>query len=260
MLMTSLETRQKMRLAKLKNPTRYWLGKKNPMKEETKRKISLSQKGKPKPWLNNKRYPLSEETKMKIGLANQGINNGMFGRRPSEETLKKMSMARIGKKSPMFGKKHSKETKIKMSKIQKGRKKPWLSILRKGKHLSEETKRKISIKNTGHKYNIGRKFSDETKKKISEGRMGDKNWMWKGGITPINQKIRTSLEYSLWRKSVFERDNYTCIWCGYKDKDIHADHIKRFSDYPELRLAIDNGRTLCVECHRKTDTWGNKKI
>lgn len=89
---------------------------------------------------------------------------------------------------------------------------------------------------------------------------GDKNPLWKGGITPINKTIRTSLEYKIWRRGIFERDNYTCVWCGDRQKKghkviLHADHIKPFAYFPELRFAIDNGRTLCVDCHKKTDSY-----
>ena len=66
------------------------------------------------------------------------------------------------------------------------------------------------------------------------------------------------IEYKLWRATVFERDNYTCIiWCGNnKSGNLEADHIKPFAYYPELRFAIDNGREHCVErCHKTTDTY-----
>jgi len=87
---------------------------------------------------------------------------------------------------------------------------------------------------------------------------GPRHRWWKGGISSKNELLRKSPEYKLWRKAVFARDNYACIWCGTKDKTIKADHIKPFALYPELRFAIDNGRTLCDKCHRTTDTYGNK--
>jgi hypothetical protein len=106
-----------------------------------------------------------------------------------------------------------------------------------------------------------RKKMSETKKRLGmkpfpNPMPKEKNPNWKGGVTPANQKIRTSTEYKLWRKSVFERDNYRCIWGGKSHGNkLHADHIKPFSLFPELRLAIDNGRTLCEDCHKKTDTY-----
>jgi hypothetical protein len=80
---------------------------------------------------------------------------------------------------------------------------------------------------------------------------------WKGGLNKwrIKDKIRGRREYKLWKRAVKERDNFTCIWCGSKER-IETDHIKPFCDYPELRFAIDNGRTLCHECHQKTESYG----
>lgn len=102
---------------------------------------------------------------------------------------------------------------------------------------------------------IGRKHPPDVCKKISESHKGDKSYSWKGGITSKNAKIRNSPEYKVWRKSVFERDDYTCLLCGDRGGVLHADHIKKFSLYPSLRLDINNGRTLCVDCHKKTDTY-----
>lgn len=88
--------------------------------------------------------------------------------------------------------------------------------------------------------------------------IGDKNPAWKGGITPKNKKIRNSSKYDKWRESVFKRDNYTCQICFIKGVKLNADHIMPFSLFPQLRFKKSNGRTLCVECHRNTDTFGGR--
>jgi 5-methylcytosine-specific restriction endonuclease McrA len=41
---------------------------------------------------------------------------------------------------------------------------------------------------------------------------------------------------------------------------LEADHIKPFCRFPELRLVVSNGRTLCKDCHRKTPTWGARAV
>ena len=89
-----------------------------------------------------------------------GEKNGMYGKSPSQETKDKISKAnkgkhvgeknpmygvhRYGEKNPMYGKKHNKETRDKISKANKGKPSP-----RKGVHLSQEIKDKISKSHIG---------------------------------------------------------------------------------------------------------------
>lgn len=60
-----------------------------------------------------------------------------------------------------------------------------------------------------------------------------------------------------WRLKVYERDDYTCQMCGMKSHAgnpvvLNAHHIKPFSKNKALRTNVDNGITLCEECHKKT--------
>ena len=132
-----------------------------------------------------------------------------------------------------------------------------------GHSISQETKDKIRATLSGHtvsqetrdkirKYRLGKHLSEKAKNKLREERLGEKGSNWQGGITPINAKIRNSNEYRLWREAVFKRDNWTCVNCKKVGGDLEAHHIKEFSKYPELRFNINNGITLCCECHKKT--------
>lgn len=178
-------------------------------------------------------------------------NKGMTGvQKASTETRKKISLATMGIKK-------SSETKIRMSLAQKGR------------ICSEEAKQKLRVVNLGKKHSIStrlkisafqktKKLSSETRVKIAEANKGIKSHFWRGGITPINKALRNSIDFRLWREAVFARDNFTCKICKKRGGRLNPDHIKPFAYFPELRFAIDNGRTLCEPCHRNTDTYGGK--
>lgn len=79
---------------------------------------------------------------------------------------------------------------------------------------------------------------------------GELHWNWKGGTT---RNKHNGGEYNEWRKSVFERDNYTCQECGISGVYLNAHHVKSWAEYPSLRFEISNGITLCEECHAQVD-------
>ena len=98
---------------------------------------------------------------------------------------------------------------------------------------------------------IGFETTDE-----KETYSGETHHNWKGGITPEVRKIRNSRKYAVWRAAVFEKDDFTCQDCGERGGKLEAHHIKPFSKFPELRLVVSNGKTLCVKCHKKLPNEG----
>ena len=73
----------------------------------------------------------------------------------------------------------------------------------------------------------------------------------------IGRKIPS---YFRWRRLVYERDNYTCKVCGCNSSgNLNAHHIMNYSEHEGLRTDINNGITMCKECHKNFhDTYGYK--
>lgn len=156
-----------------------------------------------------------------------------------------MRTARLGMKYK-GGWKLSKEAKRKMSLAFKGKKK------------SPQHIKNMSIALRGIKKP---KWSKERRIKLSIRRKGEKcYWLWRGGVTPQNKLARKSIEWKIWRSNVFTRDNWTCQTCGDSGIYLEAHHIKSWSEFPEFRYILENGVTLCRECHKLTDNFCGRKI
>lgn len=176
------------------------------------------------------------------------------------------------------GQTHTEESRAKISASNRGRK------------LSISTKKKISEKNKKQKVSItclncsalvflrkceakNRKYCSHKcvhesedyrikRSEISKRLRGPLSPLWRGGRTSELKTLRGSAEYDTWRKAVKERDKNTCQMCGRRGwkagSRLEVDHIKAFALHPESRFDINNGRTLCHECHVSTDTFGWK--
>ena len=78
--------------------------------------------------------------------------------------------------------------------------------------------------------------------------LGADNPNWKGGEWAHDPE-RNRFRAKQWSKAIRERDG-KCVECGCEE-NLHAHHIKRWKDYPELRYDLSNGVTLCEPCHQK---------
>lgn len=255
--------------------------------EETRKKISEKNKGRKlseeqkkrsvecfKEYYKNNKHPLlgkhlSEETKRKIGLANSIALKGNIPwskgltdlYKHTEEWKKKMSETkkRLYKNGNIKLKEYYQRQKNNPSQNELNRRKK-ISLFLKGnkyslgKHLTEETKKKLSLAHKGHI------TSEETKRKIglsnSISQKGEKSSLWKGGISfePYGLEFNNQL-----REQIRKRDNYTCQECKHIQKQLgyklHIHHI----DFNKKNNSPNNLISLCRNCHAQTnfnrDNW-----
>lgn len=201
------------------------------------------------------------------------------GYKQTEEHKKKNSLAHKDKKMPwLIGNKHAKKGRSGVYKR--------TSDMKTGKHMLG---RKLSA---NHQKNIGKglkkawddgkrkviPITKEQRRKMISGNIGkhtgSKCPFWKGGISPLIARCRENFKYKEWRTKVFIRDNYTCCSCHQIGRKLNAHHIKGFAKIfyenkiktLEQRLNckelwdINNGVTLCKECHKLTDNFGKGYI
>jgi len=156
----------------------------------------------------------------------------------------------------------SEKSKRKISNAHKGTKKPWAG---KYKHelFSEEHKKNIGKALKGHTVSIetrnkiknsliGRLFSEGRKKRISIGRKGKltgaehPNWQGGKSFEPYTIDWTETL-----KRSIRERDRYTCQICGELQRNItfSVHHI----NYDKKNCNPQNLITLCNKCHMKTN-------
>lgn len=159
----------------------------------------------------------------------------------------------------------------------------------KRKH-SELTKEKIRLGNIGRVFSdshreklrvaqTGKRHSELSKSKmrlnlIGNSRVKGKHWTWKKDKVKnretLKYKLRNCKEMKEWRESVIYRDHSECQQCKTNKGTIQVDHIipfwyilfkNRVSSFEDALNCkelwnTDNGRTLCLNCHRKTETFG----
>lgn len=79
---------------------------------------------------------------------------------------------------------------------------------------------------------------------------GENYYNWKGGTyNDESIKFRKTFEFKRWRFSVFKRDKFTCRCCNKKAVNINAHHLDGYNWCEEKRVDVNNGVTLCEECH-----------
>lgn len=74
-----------------------------------------------------------------------------------------------------------------------------------------------------------------------------------------NRYVSSKKNMDVWRKQVYEKDDYTCQKCNTRGGDLNAHHMDGWHWCKDRRFDISNGATLCVPCHTEFHyRYGNK--
>lgn len=80
---------------------------------------------------------------------------------------------------------------------------------------------------------------------------GENSFNWNPNRTLEERTLQRSyFEYFVWRSEVFKKDEFKCQYCGNIGYSLNAHHLNGYHWDIEHRLDINNGATLCNECHK----------
>jgi len=206
----------------------------------------------------------TDETRAKLSASRQGEKHPMYGKKHTEESRKKMSEAhrnisdktrekmRIARNNRAPA---SEETRRKMSEAHKGK-----NNHNYGKRLSKEQREKLREANSNpseemrqrsREANLGKHHTEETRKKMSIAQSGPNYPNWQGGISfePYCPKFNNEFKERV--RAFFE---YRCVECGSSqaEEKLHVHHVTY-----NKKVCCDNSIPLfvplCRNCHTKTN-------
>lgn len=86
----------------------------------------------------------------------------------------------------------------------------------------------------------------------SEHVTGENHPCYNPNLTQEEREQRRKIEgYNDFINSVYERDDYTCQCCGKRGGRLNAHHVYGYAEYKDFRIDVDNGITLCEDCHKE---------
>ena len=93
------------------------------------------------------------------------------------------------------------------------------------------------------------------KLEVLEKQVGENNPNYNPNLTDeerLKNRYRMSDgSFRVWANLIKDRDNYTCQICGKSPSgNLNAHHLNGWNAFPEQRFDLDNGVTLCNDCHK----------
>jgi hypothetical protein len=81
----------------------------------------------------------------------------------------------------------------------------------------------------------------------SKARVGELSPTWKPSLTD-EERLKRRSGIGSWARAVKIRDNFTCQVCG-SNVNLVAHHLNCYKDNKDKRVEIENGVTMCRDCH-----------